>query len=102
MKLYILLSFLALFPILWIVSIVILKKWKHVLKYSVLNVVFTLTYFIVIFYCMNDYFINDSYGLERIIYFVVLFIIQSLTSFIFALYYKYKLSNNVNQQRNTL
>jgi hypothetical protein len=96
MRSYILFSFLTLIPILWIINIFILKNWKHVIKYTVINIVFILTYFTNIFYCLSDHFINDQYGIEKVFYFILLLITHTLIAFIFALYFKFKLSQNVN------
>lgn len=87
----------SLIPILWIWSIVILKKWKYILYYAVVNTLVIGLYFLFIFYSNTSFFDVDPYGLKKVFSFLFMIGFHTTLGFIFALYYKYKISKNVNK-----
>lgn len=91
---YILYFLLLLIPILWIVSIFMLRKWKHILIYSILNAFLIAVYFYLIFYSNYKIFLYDEYRLKKIFLFLYIIMSHTIVGFIFALVYKYKLAKN--------
>jgi len=94
MGIYILYLLLLLIPFLWIVSVFMLRKWKHILIYSILNALIIAIYFYIIFYSNYKIFLQDEYGLKKIFLFLYIIILHTIAGFIFALVYKYKLTKN--------
>lgn len=94
MGIYILYLLLLLIPFLWIVSIFILRKWKHILIYTILNTLLIAIYFYTIFYSNYNIFLHDEYRLKKIFLFLYIIISHTIVGFIFSLVYKYKLAKN--------
>ena len=65
MGIYILYFLLLLIPFLWIVSIFMLRKWKYILIYSILNGLLIAIYFYIIFYSNYKIFLHDEYRLKK-------------------------------------
>ena len=97
MTVYIFYFLLALLPVMWITSIVWLKKWKHFLPYIFINSLLVFIYHFVIFYSSIKLFEHDEYGLKKIFLFIFTIGFHTLIGFVFALYFKFKLSKNANQ-----
>ena len=87
---------LALLPIMWIVSIIWLRKWKHVLVCALSNALIIFVSFFIIFFSSIKLFEHDEYGLKKVFLFLFLLGFQTVAGFIFALYFKFKLSKNAN------
>jgi hypothetical protein len=96
MTVYIFYSILSLLPILWITSIVWLRKWKPVLLYALLNAVAIFLYLFVLFFTSIKLFEHDEYGLKKVFLFLFILSFHTVAGFIFALYFKFKLSKNAN------
>lgn len=92
MGVYIFYFLIGLLPILWIISIVILRKWKHIIWYTISNTISVLVYFFVLFYSKISFFEHDEYGLNIVFLFLMIIGAHTIIGFIFALYYKYKMS----------
>lgn len=95
MTVYIFYFILTLLPIMWITSIVWLKKWKYFLPYILINNLLILIYVFVIFYSSITLYVHDEYGLKKIFLFLFIIGFQTIIGFIFALYFKFKLSKKV-------
>ena len=81
---------LALLPILWIITLYLLRKWKYVKIFLLLNIFLVAVSFFLIFHSIFYFFKTDPYGLKTIFLFLYLMIFQTVMNFIFSLYYKYK------------
>lgn len=81
---------LALLPMLWIVTIYLLRKWKYIKIFSLLNIFLVTVYFFLIFHSFFHFFKTDPLGLKTIFLFLYLIIFQTVMNFIFSLYYQYK------------
>lgn len=90
---------LALLPIMWMVSIIWLWKWKHIWVYAIANALLIFFSLFVTFFSSIKFFEHDEYGLKKVFLFLFILTFQTVTSFIYALYFKFKLSKNVHQQR---
>lgn len=82
----------ALLPIMWIISIMWLRKWKHVLPYVLLNALAVFIYLFVIFFAHLKLFDHDEYGLKKVFLFLFIIAFHTIIGFIFALYFKFRLS----------
>lgn len=91
MGVYIFYFLLILLPVLWIVSIKMLRNWKHIIRYYLMNITVIGLYCLVIFYSNIDYFTHDPYGLRKIFSLLFCLGIHTFIGFLFALYYKYKM-----------
>lgn len=87
---------LSLIPVLWIFTIYFLRKWKSVKIFCLANILLVAVYFFLIFYSTFHFFKTDPYGLKNIFLFLYSIIIQTLSGFIFSLYYKFKVLKNGN------
>lgn len=96
MTVYIFYFLVALLPIMWIISFIWLRKWKHILTYSLLNTLVVLIYTFVLFFSSLKLFEHDEYRLKKVFSFLFIIGFQTLIGFIFALYFKFKLSKNAN------
>ncbi len=92
MGVYIFYFLLGLMPVLWIISIVLLRKWKHIIRYFIGNTILVLVYFFGLFYSKISFFEHDEYGLNIVFLFLMIIGAHTIIGFIFALYYKYKIS----------
>ena len=92
MTVYIFYFLLGLLPVLWIISIVLLKKWKHIIRYFICNTILVLIYFFGLFFSRLTFFDHDEYGLKKVFLFLFIIGFHTILGFIFALYYKYKIS----------
>lgn len=90
---------LSLIPVLWTITVYILRKWKHIYRFCFVNVLLVALYFFLQFNSTLRIFKTDPMGLKNVFLFLYLIIFQTVSGFIFALYYKFKLSKNGNQQR---
>ena len=81
---------LALLPIQWIITIYLLRKWKYIKIFSLLNILLIAVYFFLIFHSIFYFFKTDPLVLKTIFLFLYLMIFQTLMNFIFSLYYQYK------------
>ncbi len=81
---------LALLPILWIITIYLLRKWKYVKIFCCVNTLVVAINFVLIFHSTFHFFKTDPLGLKTIFLFLYLMIFQTVMNFIFSLYYKYK------------
>lgn len=79
-------------PVLWIISAVLLRKWKHIILFFIGNTVLVLVYFLGLFYSKISFFEHDEYGLKKVFLFLMIIGAHTVIGFIFALYYKYKMS----------
>ncbi len=94
MGIYILYLLLLLIPVLWIVSVFILRKWKHILVYTIVNALLIAIYFYIIFYSNYKIFLHDEYRLKKIFLFLYIIMTHTIAGFIFAMVYKYKVAKN--------
>ncbi len=94
MGIYILYLLLLLIPVLWIVSVFIQRKWKHILVYTILNALLIAIYFYIIFYSNYKIFLHDEYRLKKIFLFLYIIMTHTIAGFIFAMVYKYKVAKN--------
>ena len=69
-----------------------LKKWKHFKPYALLNSLAVFIYLFVFFFTSMKLFFNDEYGLKKIFLFLFIITFHTIIGFIFALYYKFTLS----------
>ena len=92
MGVYIFNFLMGLLPVLWIISIVLLRKWKHIIRYIISNTILVLIYFLALFYSKITFFEHDEYGLKKVFLFLMIIGAHTIIGFIFALYYKYKMS----------
>ena len=92
MGVYIFYFLLGLLPVLWIVSVIFLRKWKHIIRYFWITTLAVLSYFSIIFFSGLSFFGHDEYGLKKVFLFIMIIGAHTIIGFIFALYYKYKMS----------
>ena len=86
----------SLTPISWIISIFWLRKWKPIYLYAIVNLLLIVAYFFLFFYSRFTFFKEDQLGLKKVFLFIYLILFHSIISFIFALYFKFKMSKNAN------
>lgn len=89
---YIFYCLVALIPILFIWSLYLLRKWQPIYRYFGINLLAFVIYFYVILYSPLHFFEQDSLGLKKIFLFLMIIFIHAVGSFIFAVYYHFKLS----------
>lgn len=87
----------ALIPVLWMVSIYFLRKWKLIYKYVLFHFALICIYFYILFFSKIKFFEHDEYSLKNIFLFLYIIAFHTIIGFIFALYYKTKLSKNGNK-----
>jgi len=92
-------SLVSLIPILSLWSLFLLRKWQHVYKYIIANTLVFVAYSYVILYAPLPFFAQDPLGLKKLFLFLTFIFIHAVGSFIFAVYYRYKLSKNGNRSR---
>jgi hypothetical protein len=92
-------SLVSLIPILSVWSLFLLRKWQLVYKYIFVNTLVCALYSYVILYAPLTIFAQDPLGLKKIFLFLTFIFIHAVGSFIFAVYYHYKLSKNGNGSR---
>ena len=93
---YIFYSLTALIPILFIWSLFVLRKWKFLLHYTSTNLLVCIVYAYLILFSPWHFFAQDPLGLKKIFLFLIFIFIHAAGSFIFAVYYHYKLAKNGN------
>lgn len=85
-------SLVALIPIMMIWSLYLLRKWKSIYRYSTISALVCIIYSYVILFSPLHFFAQDQLGLKKIFLFLYIIFIHAAGSFIFAIYYHYKLS----------
>ena len=97
MTVYVFYFLLALLPIMWLISIIWLWKWKHILVYALTNALLILFFVFIIFFSSIKLFEQDEYGLKKVFLFLFILGFHTVAGFIFAIYFKFKLSKNGNK-----
>ncbi len=89
--------FTILLPIMWIISIYILRKWDYFYLFFGLNLVMTVLFYYLI--TATNIFISgqNEHGLETLYNVVIYVVIHTIVMFAFSLFYKLKNLHNVNQ-----
>lgn len=75
-------------PLIWLVSILMLKDWRHIWKYALINFVVLIAYGITILMTDLIDFGHVEYGLKKLFAFIASVVIHILLGFIFAVGYK--------------
>lgn len=87
----------TIFAAMWIISIFILRKWKYFYLFFALNLVISIIYYYLITQTNVINLASKEIGFAILFNFLIFIITHTIIVFIFALYYKLKLSKNVNQ-----
>lgn len=87
-------------PIIWLVSILMLKDWKHIWKYTLINFIIITAYGIAILTTDLIDFGHDEYGLKKLFGFIAAIVIHIFLGFIFGV--GYKLRKRVNTTTNKI
>lgn len=97
MTVYVFYFLLGCIPILWTISFYLLRKWNSMRVFLFANLIVFLAYFYSVVFSDISFFDQDPWQLKKIFLFIFMLLFHTLALFIFALYYKYKLSKHVNQ-----
>ena len=89
---YIFYSWMTLIPIMIIWSLYLLRKWKPIYRYTGINLMISFVYSYVILFSPCNFFEQDPLGLKKIFLFLMIIFLHAVGSFIFAVYYHFKLS----------
>lgn len=99
MRTFIVFALVALIPILWIVSIYLLRKWNKVFRYFSINLIVLLTYLYLTLFSDFKFFKEDQLGLKIVFLFIYILLFHTIANFIFALFYNSKISKNANKPK---
>lgn len=102
MRTFILFTIAALIPILWIVSIYLLRKWNKVYRYFIINLLVLLSYLYLTFFSDFKFFKEDQLGLKIVFLFIYILLFHTIANFIFALFFNSKISKNDNKPKSTI
>lgn len=78
-------SLLILGPLLWILSLVLLKSWRYFWLYFLANLIVLVGYLAILSTSSLAYFGHDEYGLGRLLILVAAVMMHTLLGFFFAL-----------------
>ena len=102
MREFILYAIVASIPILWIISIYLLRKRKEIYRYFIVHLVLFIAYLYLVLFSNFKFFEYDQLGLKKVFLFIFILLFHTLANFIFALYHTFKLSKNGNKPKSTL
>lgn len=73
-------------PIIWIISLVLLSRWKHFWKFFAMSILIIAIYVTVLVNPELSNFAHDEYGLKRLLHIIVALFIHIILGGIFAIY----------------
>jgi uncharacterized membrane protein len=72
-------------PVLWIISLIFLKRWKHFKRFFIINTLVFVVYVLIILNVNFPAFANDEYGLKRFFFATGIVVAHIILGFIFSL-----------------
>ncbi len=92
MEVYIFFFILGLMPVLWIFSLLTLRKWQFFFRFLWINALAVISYSTLIIFSGLSFFGHDEYGLKKVFLFLMTIGFHTIIGFTIALYYKYIMS----------
>ncbi|MEQ8240909.1 MAG: hypothetical protein RIA69_16960 [Cyclobacteriaceae bacterium] len=81
-------------PIVWIISLISLSRWKHFWKFFGLNILLIAIYITILVNPELSKFGHDEYGLNRFFHIILALFIHIILGGIFAVYKRRKLKES--------
>jgi len=83
-------------PVIWIISITLLSRWKHFWTFFCVNAVILFFYLYILITPEFSNFGHDEYGLNRFVHILMAIVVHIVLGGIFALYKRGKMAKAHN------